>query len=148
MRTFGKIDLLFDAFIPEKYVQSQAQRMSLYRRIATVREKEDCDDIYDELSDRYGDVPRQIENLLAIALIRSRAETCGMTRVTQKGGEVKIYPQKFEIPVWQELADEFSLRVIMAGEPYVALRLSSKTDALDSLSELFSKYLEIRAKEV
>ncbi|MBE6600773.1 MAG: transcription-repair coupling factor [Ruminococcaceae bacterium] len=147
-KTECKIDLSFDAFIPEKYVQSQAQRMSLYRRIATVREKEDCDDIYDELSDRYGDVPRQIENLLAIALIRSRAETCGMTRVTQKGGEVKIYPQKFEIPVWQELADEFSLRVIMAGEPYVALRLSSKTDALSSLSELFSKYLEIRAKEV
>ncbi len=143
-----KIDLAFDAFIPEKYVQSQAQRMSLYRRIATVREKEDCDDIYDELSDRYGEVPRQIENLLAIALIRSRAETCGMTRVAQNGGEIKIYPKQFEIPVWQELSDEFSLRVIMAGEPYVALRLESKKNALTELSELFSKYLAIRAKEV
>ncbi len=143
-KTECKINLAFDAFIPEKYVQSQAQRMSLYRRIATVRTKEDSDDIYDELSDRYGDVPRQIENLLAIALIRSRAELCGMTKVMQNGGEIKIYPAKFDIPVWQELADEFSLRVLMAGEPHIALRLERRTDVLETLERLFAKYLEIK----
>ena len=122
--------------------------MSLYRRIATVRGPEDADDIYDELSDRYGEVPKQIENLLAIALIRSRAEDCGMTRVIQNGGEVQIYPSQFEIPVWQELSDDFELRVIMAGEAHISLRLKSKSDALSTLSELFSKYLELKKKEV
>ncbi len=147
-KTECKISLSFDAFIPEKYVQSQAQRMSLYRRIATVASRDDADDIYDELSDRYGEVPKQIENLLDIALVRARAESCGMTRVSQSGGEVSIYPSQFEIPVWQELSDDFAIRVIMSGEPHISLRLQKKTDALATLNNLFEKYLEIRSKGV
>jgi len=97
----------------------------LYRRIATVREKEDCDDIYDELSDRYGDVPRQIENLLAIALIRSRAETCGMTRVTQKGGEVSVYSPSGDLRVTQAFegsfrdACPFGKKVLVLTDEYI-----------------------------
>ena len=71
-----------------------------------------------------------------------------MTRVIQNAGEVAIYPEQFEIPVWQELADEFELRVIMSGEAHIALRLQKKTEALTLLCSLFEKYLEIRAKEV
>ena len=143
-----KVSLSFDAFIPEKYVQSQPQRMSLYRRIATVASQEDSDDIYDELADRYGEPPRQVENLLKIALLRARAIECGMTRVDQNGGEVKIYPGQFEIGVWQELSDSFEVRVIMSAEPHILLRLKSKADALETINTLFVKYREIRASEV
>ncbi len=143
-----KISMSYDAFIPEKYVQSQAQRMSLYRRIATVASRDDADDIYDELSDRYGEPPKQVENLLDIALLHARAVECGMTRVAQSAGEIAIYPAEFDIGVWQTLADDFDIRVIMTGEAHISLRLKKSDKALALINKMFEKYLEIRSKEV
>ena len=61
------VDLTVSASIPDKYVPDPGQRMDLYRRIARVRAQEDADDITDELIDRFGDPPRQVNNLLAAA---------------------------------------------------------------------------------
>jgi transcription-repair coupling factor (superfamily II helicase) len=142
-----KISMSYDAFIPEKYVQSQAQRMSLYRRIATVASRDDADDIYDELSDRYGEPPKQVENLLDIALLHARAVECKMTKVNQSAGEIAIYPAEFDIGGWQTLADDFDLRVIMTGEAHISLRIKKSDKALELINKLFEKYIEIKAKE-
>ena len=51
-------DLTVAAYIPERYVPSDRQRMDLYRRIAALRDNDAAADLIDELTDRYGDPPR------------------------------------------------------------------------------------------
>ena len=140
------VSLDINAFIPEKYVRFQPQRMTLYKRIATVTTPADRDDLIDELSDRYGDVPVEVQNLLDIAILRSDAISCGFTKITQNGGEVTITPEKFELDVWQELADVNEigkLRVVMSAEPSIVCRISQKSSVVETLNRLFEKYTQI-----
>ncbi len=64
------IDLPVSAFIPEKYIGSHGQRISAYKKIAAIESEEDFADIYDELTDRYGDIPDVTENLMQVSLIK------------------------------------------------------------------------------
>lgn len=80
-RTPCAVDIAADAFIPESYISSQAQRIEQYKHIATIDTAEDCDDIADELMDRYGEFPQPVDNLLRIALIKAMTSKCGITRL-------------------------------------------------------------------
>ena len=68
------IDIRIDAFIPEKYISNQAQRVDCYRKIAMIENDEDAYDVTDELIDRYGDVPRAVEGLIEVAKLRRIAD--------------------------------------------------------------------------
>ena len=65
-------DLTVTANINKDYVSSGEQRMDLYRRMAAIRTKEDADELLDEIVDRFGDPPKGVMNLIAIALLRAR----------------------------------------------------------------------------
>ena len=67
------VDAEADAYIPETYIPSEEQRLDIYKRIASVETEEDDLAMQDELLDRFGDIPRPVQNLLLIARIRSSA---------------------------------------------------------------------------
>ena len=142
------VDLSYDAFLPERYVKSSAQRMDLYRRIALIESQLDLDDLGDELIDRFGEPPRAANNLLQIALIRALAQQAGMKKVMQRSGEVQIVPIAADIALWSDLADEYTgrLRFVSATEAYISLRLRQNEDVLETLTALFNRYLELQAK--
>ena len=143
------ITLDFNAFIPEKYVSYQPQRMALYKRIATVETKADADDIADELSDRFGVLPDEVENLLKISLLRAKAIKCGFKKVVQNGGNLNITPEKFDYGVWTTLIDETErqIRAVLSGEPYVVVKLPKKEKQLGDIEKLFDKYIEISCRQ-
>ena len=88
--TWCTADFAVPAAIPEKYIPAPEQRMDLYRRMARVRTQEEGDDIIDELIDRYGEPPKSVTNLIAIALLRARAAALGMTELAQKENSVRF----------------------------------------------------------
>jgi transcription-repair coupling factor (superfamily II helicase) len=144
-KTECTVDLSYDAYLPERYVKSSAQRMDLYRRIALIETPLDLDDIGDELIDRFGEPPRAADNLLRIALIRAMAQRAGMKKIIQRSGEVQIIPEAADIAIWSELADDFAgrLRFMSGTEAYISLRLKPGENVLDTLTSLFEKYLEL-----
>lgn len=75
------IDLPVNAFIPEKYITAHAQRIGAYKNIAAIETEEDLGDVYDELTDRYGDVPASVNNLMELSLIRKMASSRKFTDV-------------------------------------------------------------------
>ena len=77
------IDIRIDAFIPEKYISNQAQRVDCYRKIAMIENDEDAYDVTDELIDRYGDVPRAVEGLIEVAKLRRIAQKMHLTEIIQ-----------------------------------------------------------------
>ncbi|MCL2046129.1 MAG: transcription-repair coupling factor [Oscillospiraceae bacterium] len=120
-------DLNVEASIPEKYVPSGGQRMDIYRRIALIRTKEDCDDMIDELIDRYGDPPKEVLALTSIALMRSEAAIAGITEITQKDGWLQLKLSDFEMDNISRLygLEEYTgrIKVIAGTDPAIALKL-------------------------
>lgn len=89
------VNLSADAFIPDSYIMNEAQKLDIYKKIAAVASLEDCDDIRDELRDRFGEkIPASAENLLRIALIRSIAGKLDMAEIVGGDGSIRVTMNK------------------------------------------------------
>ncbi len=117
------VDLAVSAAIPDRYVPSPEQRMDLYRRIAHIRTQADADDMTDELIDRFGDPPRPVNNLIAIAQLRGEAAPCGITDITQKGDRITFALARFDLQAVSTLAGSFSGRVLFSPGDTASLTL-------------------------
>ena len=84
------IDLNVDAFIPATYVPNEYQKLDIYKRIAGIENEEEMDDMLEELVDRFGDVPKKVQQLLHIALLKALAHSAYVTAVEQKGEEIRF----------------------------------------------------------
>ena len=84
------IDLNVDAYIPDSYISNEFQKLDIYKRIASIENEEEMDDMLEELIDRFGDVPRKVQQLLHIALLKALAHSVYVTAVEQKTETIKI----------------------------------------------------------
>ena len=84
------IDVNMDAYIPDSYILNEFQKLNAYKRIAGITNREECDDIFDELLDRYGEPPRMVRNLLTIAMLRAEARKAYITEIKQSGSELRF----------------------------------------------------------
>ena len=64
-----RIELSVDAHLPRDYVESERLRLEMYKRLAEVRSPADIDAVVEELTDRYGEPPAEVRNLLAVAAV-------------------------------------------------------------------------------
>lgn len=78
------VDLSLNAYIPESYIESANQRIDMYKKIASIDSEEDEFEIYDELADRYGDMPKPLLNIIAIASLKPVARSIGCIEITEK----------------------------------------------------------------
>ena len=85
------VDIQVDAHIPEDYIENLSHRLEMYRRIADIRTDDDAGDVIDEMIDRFGDIPPQVQALINVALVRSKAIRMGITAIRQKDGHICLY---------------------------------------------------------
>ena len=79
-----------DAYIPGRYIKNEYQKLDIYKRISAIETEEEYMDMQDELMDRFGDIPRSVENLLKIASIRALAHQAYVTEVVINRQEVRL----------------------------------------------------------
>lgn len=84
------IDIDIDAYIPPRYIASEFQKLDIYKRIASLENEEECDEMLEELIDRFGEPPRSVTNLLAVAQIKALASSVFITEISQKGDTIKL----------------------------------------------------------
>lgn len=84
------IDLELNAFIPPKYIPNEYQKLDIYKRIAGIESEEEYEDMLEELLDRFGDPPKAVQNLLAIASLKALAHKAYVKEIKQNGTDVKI----------------------------------------------------------
>ncbi|MFR7476489.1 TRCF domain-containing protein, partial [Frisingicoccus sp.] len=85
------MDLNLDAYIPASYIKNEIQKLEIYKRIAGISNEEEYDEMVDELSDRFGDLPKSAQNLLDIALLKAQAHEACITQLSCRGDETKIF---------------------------------------------------------
>ena len=137
-------DLTVAASIPDRYVPMPEQRMDLYRRIARIRSEEEADDLVDELIDRYGDPPRQVNNLITVALLRARAAENGVTELNQRGMNLNLtlgQPDLARVSALCAMEKYRGRLLFAAGEkPCLSLRLKKGEDVLRLGQRLLEDY--------
>jgi transcription-repair coupling factor (superfamily II helicase) len=84
------IDVPLAAYIPTDYVPDSGLRLRLYRRMATLAEMEEIDEMAAELADRFGPIPDPVHNLLYQLRIKVLAELAQVVGVTTEAGQIKI----------------------------------------------------------
>ena len=84
------LDLNVDAFIPASYIPNEYQKLDIYKRIASIENEEEMDDMLEELIDRFGDVPKKVQQLLSIAMLKALAHSAYVIAVEQKGEKIKF----------------------------------------------------------
>ncbi len=84
------VDLNVDAFIPATYIPNEYQKLDIYKRIASIETEEEMDDMMEELLDRFGDVPKKVQQLLQIAMLKAFAHKVYVISVEQKGEVLKF----------------------------------------------------------
>lgn len=144
------VSLATDAYIPEKYIRSTAQRIDAYKKIASVETEDDMADVYDELTDRYGTLPKQAEILLSISLIRSLGGKAGFEKIEYRNGNAVMFTKSVSIAAWQALMGEYKGRLLLSagGTPHVTLRLPEKADRADEITRLLKKYIQLTEEKV
>jgi len=92
MRNQTEIELRVPALLPDDYIFDISLRLSIYKRIASCKSKQELDDIQVELIDRFGLLPQATKNLVHIAKLRLKAQTIGISRIeaNESGGSIEF----------------------------------------------------------
>ena len=132
------IDISVDAHIPESYVESLTLRLDVYRRIADIRTKEDAADVRDELTDRFGVVPKSVEGLIEIALIRNKANAMGIYEIRQNENSLLLYVREIKSPQVADLLIVLNGKAMLnaGAKPYLSIKCSGGQTALKTLKKI------------
>lgn len=104
------IDLPLPAQIPEDYVPDAGLRLKLYRRLADIRTDAQVNEIAQELTDRFGKPPAQIENLLYLLRVRVAAMCARLASISMEDGRIVIKYGRDDDALSARLTKRFKLR--------------------------------------
>lgn len=139
-----QIDLSFSSYIPEDYIENSSQKIEIYQDIALCKTEEDVQNVTDEIIDRYGAMPQEVENLLEIARIKNGARKANIIKMTQKKDCIVFFydNHQFDISLVDKLVKEYNRRVRFSPgkDPYITLILEGKNER-EKLKEI-EEFLE------
>ena len=85
-----RFDVPVDAYLPASFIPFEAAKIDVHRRVAAARAPGELRAIRDELSDRFGPLPPQAENLLALQRARIELRLAGASSVELRGGRLSV----------------------------------------------------------
>ncbi len=128
-RVDTSVDIPLDAHIPVAYIPSGVQRLAFYRRIAELDGAEARADLLDELTDRYGEPPASVLNLVDCAIIKAYASRAGVAGITVREGEAKlVFAPEAELDggkLLLALSAEPDARFAATDPPAICLRMKN-----------------------
>ena len=85
-----RMDLKIDAYLPQEYIPNDLLRVEMYKKIASIRDRDSRNDLIDELIDRFGDPNRPVMNLIETAHLKALCARIGIDYVTLRGDELMM----------------------------------------------------------
>ena len=85
-----RIELPLNAGIPEEYVQHLPTRLAVYQRLAKLTQRRELPEIREELLDRFGPIPEEVESLLKVSEIRALAGAAGVESVIRTSDSIVV----------------------------------------------------------
>lgn len=95
------------AFLPDTYVPESGQKLHLYRRLSRLERVEQVEHLRDELRDRFGPLPPEVERLLTVASLRLLGAELGVERIALRDNEARVNFREGVVPRMAALQDAF-----------------------------------------
>lgn len=134
------IDIQVNAHIPEKYIENLSQRLDIYKKIASIKTKADKMELLDELFDRFGNIPKTVETLLDISLIRNTLSNFGFKEISQKSNSIMLIVEQLNMDIATTLMANMKGRVLVnaSSKPYITVKFNKNSNVVDTLQEIFN----------
>ncbi len=126
-----QIELNVTSYIPDEYISDSAQKIEVYQNIALCKSEEDIQDVTDEIIDRFGNISKEIENLLEISRIKVLSKNLGLEKIASKNTSILFIFEndKCEVDI-NKLVEKYRDRIRFSPglKPTVKLNLISTED--------------------
>ena len=144
-----QIDLNVTSYIPDEYISDSNQKIEIYQDIALCKNEEDIQNIIDEIIDRFGNMPAELENLIDIARIKYLAKDLNISKIASKKTAVVFTFEegKFDYDV-PNLVKKYGNRLkFSAGiKPMITLEIGTNNEMkiLNDVTEFLKTLKEYR----
>ncbi len=119
------IDINISSYIPEEYIENSSQKIEIYQDIANAKNEEDIQNIIDEIIDRYGEMPEEVNNLIEIARIKNMCKKANIVKLQQKPNGMIIYFKDITEESINKMIQKYRQKIkFSSGEkPYITLKI-------------------------
>ncbi|MDR0452255.1 MAG: transcription-repair coupling factor, partial [Treponema sp.] len=84
------LELEYSGFIPDSYIDGPQEKMEVYKKIASVKDKDELESLHAELLDRFGPPPDEAASLLSLAEIRIICREISVASMRERSGQVRV----------------------------------------------------------
>ena len=142
-----QIDLAVSSYIPDNFIENSSQKIEIYQNIALCRTEEELQNVIDEVIDRYGRVPKELENLIDIVRIKQLARKANILKIAQRENGIVFYfvKEKIKPEMVNILITKYPMLVKFSNavEPYVTLRIKENENIIEKAKEFLNTVIEI-----
>ncbi|SHK23581.1 transcription-repair coupling factor [Caminicella sporogenes DSM 14501] len=143
------IDITVNAYISDEYINNEKQKLEIYKKIASIRSKEDAYDVEEEVEDRFGTLPESVYNLISIAYIKVLAQKLKINSISETKEGIKFeFDTRFKIDpfVIAKATEEFGRKIIFncSSKPFFIYRHQNKGLQYRKLQEIKEVLEKIR----
>ncbi len=141
-----RLDVGVDAYLPAAYIPFEAAKIDLHRRIAGARRAGELRQITDEMIDRFGPVPDEVENLLSLQRARIRLGAAGAGGVQFRGGRLTVTGIELDSEASGRLGEQVKGAVYDWRAKEVSIRVTGDPDArLEATTSLAAALADLAA---
>ncbi len=137
-----ELDVRVTAFIPDDYIESDVARMDAYKEIAEINSLDSEKEFISAITDVYGKLPIETENLINIAVVKMLAMKKGVVEINVKKDKVNIVFADFKA-----FADEGLRRAIDEFSDIVHISMSNKPSLEFSITDSDNATMLVRVRE-
>ena len=134
-----QIDINVSSYIPDEFIDNSSQKIEIYQNIALCKNEDDIQKVLDDIIDRYGNVPKEIINLLDITRIKNLCKKIGIVKISQKKEKILFYinEKKFNLKNVTKIIEKYKTRVKFSPgkSPYITYYLKDMSKIIDEINE-------------
>jgi transcription-repair coupling factor (superfamily II helicase) len=131
-----RVDAQLDAYVPATYIDSEAQKIDLHRRLALVESEDELRELHAGSSDRFGAPPEPVENLFAIQEAKLKLARVGADYLVFRGGKATIGPLVLGSAELRGLRALVDIAVYSSARREVSLRANRFEEALELVAAI------------
>ena len=134
-----QIDISVSCFIPDEFISNSNQKIEIYQNIALCKTEEDIRNVLDELIDRYGHLPKEIENLLEVARIKRMCKENNIIKIQQKRDRINFtLGKKYDVTKIPDLIKVYNNRIkVKTDKENVITIIMKDNDVLGEIKKFF-----------
>jgi transcription-repair coupling factor (superfamily II helicase) len=133
-----RVDARIDAYVPAAYIQSEALKIDLHRRLALTEDEDELRELEASVEDRYGPVPEPVVSLFRIQDAKLKLARLGADYLVFRGGRASVGPLVLGSAELRELKESTATAVYVSGKREMTLRTDEFTKAVELVDAILA----------